>query len=797
MVALVVLAMSLTGLSAHYLLVKDMRLATERNLASLLAARRGAFTTFLDEIQSDMRIYRESAGISTAISQFSRSWHDIEDSPTATLQNLYIENNPFPTGEKERLDDARDGSSYSEVHAKYHLNALTILMAKGYHDIFLFDADGNLLYTALKERDFATNILSGPWNTTGLSEVYRAAMEKSASDPPAFVDFQSYVPSGSAPASFMAAPIFGAKGELLGALALQMPVDRMNGFMHVTEGLGETGETYLVGQDLLMRSDSRFSEVSTILRTKVDTAMARNALNGESGIVVGPDYRGVHVLSAYAPVSFLGTHWGLLAEIDETEILKPVGELTARLIEGGILIMTIAAFISYLVAARLSRPIVKINETMARLAEGDLDIEIPLASRNDEIGDMQQALAVFKDNAVVRRNIARELESNRKLLTAVIDDAADGIATANASGTILSFNTTAEKMFGWGAEEVIGQNISILMEGENGRDHEQYVQKYLSTGESKMIGIGREVIGRRRDESEFPLYLAVSDSTVDGERLFTGIMRDLTEIKVAEQKIRNQRDELKKLNLQKSRFFSIIAHDLKGPISAVTGLSEILAEGIDELEKQQVAKFCQALNQSNKQVLGLLTNLLDWSMSQLDEIKFEPEPTDSENLIRNSVAVLEGMIRDKEIAFEIQAEGGSVLADPNMISTVLRNLVSNAIKFTPRGNQITVSSKIRGARVEFAITDTGIGIRPEKTAELFELRSGAPSSGTEGEPGTGLGLTLCKELVERHGGEINVKSEIGLGSTFTFTLLHLPMEEADEEPGNEARTSIGAMLGCL
>lgn len=203
-----------------------------------------------------------------------------------------------------------------------HDVAQQFVTERDYYDFFLIDPDGNVRYTVEKESDYRTNLIDGPWKDSGLSYVFRHARDDAASGHVAISDFSPYPPSGNAPAMFAARAMNGPDGEFLGVLAMQLPTDRIQQIMQFTAGMGESGETYLVGQDFLMRSDSRFSEESTILRTRVDSETVRLALAGESGVRITEDYRGVRVLSAYTFTEVDHIRWAVLAEIDVAEIRR-------------------------------------------------------------------------------------------------------------------------------------------------------------------------------------------------------------------------------------------------------------------------------------------------------------------------------------------------------------------------------------------------------------------------------------------------------------------------------------------
>ena len=220
------------------------------------------------------------------------------------------------------MDDALDGSPYSAMHAELHPMAKLFVLERGYYDFFLIGPQGDVFYSVAKEKDYATNLVSGEWRDTGLAEVFHRAIEYAGEDRVVISDMQPYAPSSDAPALFMAKAMLDVKGAVLGVLAFQLPTDRIVSIMNFTTGMGETGETYLVGEDLLMRSNSRFSDEPTILKTVVDTETVKLALAGEQGVQFTTDYRGVEVLSAYTQSKPGGPSWAVMAEIDRQEILE-------------------------------------------------------------------------------------------------------------------------------------------------------------------------------------------------------------------------------------------------------------------------------------------------------------------------------------------------------------------------------------------------------------------------------------------------------------------------------------------
>jgi len=228
---------------------------------------------------------------------------------------------------------------------------------------------------------------------------------------------------------------------------------------------------------------------------------------------------------------------------------------------------------------------------------------------------------------------------------------------------------------------------------------------------------------------------------------------------------------LRQLNATKDKFFSIIAHDLKSPFNSIIGFTNLLAEQIEERDYEGIEKYVSIIQHSAQNAMDLLLNLLEWSRTQTGRTEFNPEYVDSVSLINETVALLNDLAQQKSISIvkEIPHDA-PVFADRYMISSVLRNLISNAIKFTHPGGQIIISARQEAKKLQIEVTDNGVGISETSQDKLFRIEESYSTLGTLNEKGTGLGLVLCKEFVEKHLGELWVESEEGKGSRFIFTI---------------------------
>lgn len=365
------------------------------------------------------------------------------------LQYHYIAANPNPVGKKHLLNAASDGSKYSSVHARYHPIFRKIIEKFGYYDMFLIDPQGTVVYTVFKETDFTTNFTAGPYSESNLAKLTAAVRQAKMANYVKIFDFEPYGPSYGAPAAFIAAPIFN-KSEFIGVLAFQLPVDEINNVMTgnrnwKSDGLGETGETYLVGQDYLMRSVSRFlaenpkayaqslqaigvSEESinrinkygtSILEQKVQTNAVREALAGKQGTQVINDYRSIPVLSSYAPLRVDGLEWVILSEIDLSEAYAPIYSFKRQVLISATLLMLLITLVAMGLAYVFVRPINTLIAGTRKVKAGQIDT-IAFLDSQDEFGELAKSFNAMIRSLRTQTNLVEEKNrENEQLLLSV------------------------------------------------------------------------------------------------------------------------------------------------------------------------------------------------------------------------------------------------------------------------------------------------------------------------------------------------------------------------------------------
>lgn len=250
------------------------------------------------------------------------------------------------------------------------------------------------------------------------------------------------------------------------------------------------------------------------------------------------------------------------------------------------------------------------------------------------------------------------------------------------------------------------------------------------------------------------------------------------ELKQSRDQLKEKNQELQQLNSSKDKFFSIISHDLKSPFQGLIGLTELLQEDIEEMSKEEILKFSSMIHESSRNLLNLLENLLEWSVLERDKHTFQGQQTDLHPIIEKNIQLFEANAGKKDIILENNiSKPIKAWCDRNMIDTVIRNLISNALKYTPVGGKITLEANSDDTHATIRIIDTGVGMDQDTQNSLFQMENMKSQPGTKNEKGTGLGLLICKELIEKNSGDISVESTPGEGSVFS---IHLPLNAVDD-----------------
>ncbi len=424
-----------------------------------------------------------------------------------------------------------------------------------------------------------------------------------------------------------------------------------------------------------------------------------------------------------------------------------------------------------------------------------------------------------------KKSLDRSSE-NALRLKAIIETAIDGIITIDERGIVETVNIAAANLFGYKKDEMIGNNISMLMPNPYQKEHDGYIKRYVRTRKPRIIGIGREIEGMRKDGSVFPIRLAVSEIQFENYRIFTGIIHDMTEVNQAkariieineklEQSVKERTEQLAKtvskllatnrqlvheiqerksaeaallkserelrkalekereLNDLKSRFVSMASHEFRTPLSSILSSAELIEAYTTFEQQQNRSKHTNRIKLAVTNLTGILNDFL--SMSKLEEGKIQHHPVefDLKDFCSNFIEEIQGMLKKGQyIRHEQPKKGLTVVLDKTFLKNILFNLLSNAIKYSGPDTPIDFQINLTNRNLIIKVIDYGIGIPKNDQTHLFSRFFRATN--VENIQGTGLGLNIVRKYVDAMGGSINFESELGVGSTF---IVEIPIQK--------------------
>lgn len=355
--------------------------------------------------------------------------------------------------------------------------------------------------------------------------------------------------------------------------------------------------------------------------------------------------------------------------------------------------------------------------------------------------------------------------------SSIIGQMVDGIITINTDGIIQIANPAAVKMFGYDDEdELVGRNVAVLMGEPYRSNHDSYIQRYLKSGEARILGQKREVKAQRKSGVEFPMELAVSEVEIEGNRLFTATMRDIT--------------DRKRVDMLKSEFISTVSHELRTPLTSIRGSLGIIINSMTEELPEKVSKLLRVAYQNSERLSALVNDILDMERLDADQVDYKFEPVNMNRLAEEAIEANESYANQYDVNLVAHPfhKPLYISGDFDRLMQLMNNLISNACKFSPKGASVNVWFDRVDGSVRMTVQDQGDGIAPEFQAKLFERFTQGDSSDTRTKGGAGLGLYIVKKIVERHGGRISFESHQGRGTKF---FVELPLIDHDEQDADE------------
>ena len=594
--------------------------------------------------------------------------------------------------------------------------------------------------------------------------------------------------------------------------------------LHETAGLGQTGEIYLVDQDGMAFPQGE----------AVDSAAVEGALAGMDGEGLYENYAGVPVIGVYRWLPSLSL--ALLVEQSQEEAFAGNDAVAAAVIMAALIAALAAAVVSAIVTRQITRPIVRLTESALRIANGDLSQRVEIHSR-DEIGILGR---VFNRMAAELEALYNDLEAKVAERTRLLQQAnyqiqrralhmQTSLEVGQAVTSILDPDRLLEQVVRLVRDRFVYSYVAVYtLEEEEGlvlrasageptpfhgervpldapgplarviREGEAIAESHpvpVTVGPPTSYVRSEVVLPLRRGETTVGVLDVQTTSPQEIDQDEVSVLQNVAyQIAIALENARayalerEAAERLRELDRSKRRFLANMSHELRTPLTNIIGFTRLLLKGIDGPLTEQQRQDLEIIYHNSQHLLGLINDLLDLSQIEAGLMELQFREVDLAELIRSVMSTASALVRGKRVALreEIAPDLPTVRADPARIRQVLLRLMANAAKYTDQGS-ITVRAWTSNGKVMVSVSDTGVGIPPEDLERIFErFEQGGAEDGRRTN-GAGLGLSLSKEFVEMHGGQIWVESEVGKGSTFTFSLpLHPPAGAAEEGKGGEA-----------
>lgn len=436
----------------------------------------------------------------------------------------------------------------------------------------------------------------------------------------------------------------------------------------------------------------------------------------------------------------------------------------------------------FFLTTSVTTPINRLYKTITSITNGNLDTVVPSSDFQDEIGAMARGVESFRLNSLEKLRLETALKEESDYLQSIMDSSGDGIIVINSKGRILDFNLAAEKIFGYSAVEIIGQYMSVIISQSFTGDYEGYMERHLSKENSSMVGVNREIEGKRKNGEIFPVEITLSKLIHEQETLFVGLLKDITERKILEHELRQHRDNLQKMvdiqtvdlivekekaeraTIAKSEFLSNMSHELRTPMHAILNYANMGIKIVGEDPDIKLSKYLINIRTAGNRLLALLNNLLDFEKLEAGKMGFNLKDGDFVKIVDYAVIELESLLKAKNLQLikNYASKDTHISMDEPKLIQVMVNLISNAIKFSPENGIITVTVSdeyllekgLVRASLLCCVEDEGGGIPEDELETIFEKFTQSSKTKRSMLGGTGLGLSISRKIIEGHSGKI-------------------------------------------
>lgn len=572
------------------------------------------------------------------------------------------------------------------------------------------------------------------------------------------------------------APLRAADGQLLGVLTAHLDLTEMNDIFKRRTGLHQTDDAYLVNTSSLFVTQPRFILNPAVLQRGIHTEDVRRCLQQESGVTEALDYRGTPTIAAYRWLPERGLC--MTVKLDQTEAYAPARVFGGTIVISSLVALLVAAALAFVLSRSVTEPILTLQAGATRFGRGELDVRLPETSR-DELGDLAREFNKMAEALAEQQTHLRRRAEQFFNLTL------DLLCILSLDGRLIELNPAWEQILGYRRESLSGHSLTEIVHPDD-----------LATVTSALKGARRGLASSRfearcRNQEGNYHWLAWVVVVSPQEGLLYAAARDVTERRLAEDRLRQQAEELERSNSELEQFAYVASHDLQEPLRIVSSYVQLLARRYKGRLDQDADEFIAYAVEGANRMKSLINDLLAYSRVSTRGKEFVAVPMEE---------VFERATQNLKLALQDSAATITrdplpiVLADNLQMTQLLQNLIANAIKFRgPVQPRVHVGVRRQEERWLFFVRDNGIGIDPQYAERIFVIFQRLHNR--DEYPGTGIGLAICRKIIERHGGQIWVESQAGQGATFYFTLLpaeHLPpgtlTQETEKPPARDSVT---------
>ncbi len=663
------------------------------------------------------------------------------------------------------------------------------------HDLFLIDNNGNILFTLTRESDLGTNLFYGPQATTRFAHSAKASLETGQT---LFSDLEYYGPSNNRLAGFLTTPMLDEQGNKVGLFAIQIRLDRV--FEQMATPDNET--RYLVGEDGLLRTPISKTGAADVLIQHIEMEpfglwqhKNKHGQYPDNKLVTASSYHGPNgqqVIGLPQVVSLPGVNWIMISEINQDHALAAASKLGQITLTIFLLTGTLVAVLAIFLSQRITQPIIQLADASMAVAAGEVDQQVEVKT-NNEIGVLAKS---FNHMLAMRKEYETALEQSSRKTKKAMDNLAEQkfaldqhsiVAITDVQGNITFANDKFFEISGYSSNEIIGQNHRLLNSGHHNTAFFHTMYQTIANGKVWHD----EVCNRAKDGHLYWVDTTIVPFMSDDEKPenYIAIRTDITERKQVELDLLEAKESAEEATRLKSDFLANMSHEIRTPMNGVIGMTGLLLD--TDLATRQY-EYAKNTMHSAEALLTIINDILDFSKIEAGKLDLECVPFNLQTLTEDVAELMAIKCREKGIEMLLRYIPDTpyfLIGDSGRIRQILLNLLSNAVKFTEQGSILLMVELLgltdKDATLSIKIKDTGIGIAEDKQNTIFNKFDQEDGSTTRKYGGTGLGLTISQQLCKLMQGDLQVESQKGEGSTFSFTMILA----LDPDLGNKGRTS--------